>query len=372
MNKVLQKLPLFDQQNKTHAKWVDFCGFKMPVQFSAIKKEYESVRNNIGVFDISHMFPISIISDKKEDIHSFLEYLTCRNVHQTINKAQYNVLTNTSGGIIDDILIYCVSSLYYIIIANASNRSIVTKHLNDHKPQNSTIQISPYQEYIFLAIQGPQSTKVITEIATKLPELDLSLVLQKKFYSFHAKEINNFLSIYSRTGYTGEDGFELLVPINIGIIIWDLLMQLNITPCGLAARDLLRMEVFYHLHGNELSPEYTPFESNLKWLINQKIKYLGIENVTYFQQNPRSKLIGFQMNSPVGVPRKGYLLYSINEEPIGNVTSGSFSFQWNLGFGLARIIPSYEQPQALISIRDKFYIIDLMKKTPHQGSLQKS
>ena len=364
---------LFDTHIKNGAKMVPFAGYSMPVSYSSIKEEYLSVRSNTGLFDVSHMGIIFITSNSVENILLFLNYVTPRIVDSiNIGDVQYNAVTSETGGLIDDITIFRIEEKRYMLIANASNKNKVYEHLNNCNHQlNNGVDIKLDIDRVLICIQGPESEqKLLPVLLNYISEIDK---IKKLFYyqccNFF---IQNEECIISRTGYTGEDGFELLLPKNIVKDIWNHLLINGVRLCGLASRDLLRLEVFYSLYGSELIEERTPIESGLKRLINIDKNFIGKEAIV--SKKYSKNIIGF-ICIEEGIPRKDYNIFIKKNENfhlIGSVTSGSFSFNWNCGFGLAFVDIEYaiNNQEAYIDIRNQKKKIKFLTKTPYKGSIK--
>ena len=208
MNEMINRTPLFQEHKELKAKLTPFAGFEMPLSYGAVKEEYLAVRNASGVFDISHMAPIIIYADDKNTLIEFLEKLTCRSVRNlSENQVQYNALTNEEGGVIDDITIYCLSSLVYMLVVNASNRQAVIDHLLISN-RESNCKIQPVENYCLIAVQGLKSDEFISKVKT----IDLNT---EGVYYYECATLSQHsieqASVLSRTGYTGEDGFEILL-----------------------------------------------------------------------------------------------------------------------------------------------------------------
>ena len=340
------KTALYSEHEKLGAKIVPFAGYLMPVSYSGtLADEYNAVRNKVGIFDVSHMGQIFI--EGPESVQ-FLNYVTTNNIDKIkIGGAQYNMFCSDDGTVIDDIIVYKKSEESFFIIVNASNIDKDYKWLNKNNINNVNIR-NLSDQYSILAIQGPLSRKKI------MKHLDINLS-DMSFYTFSIFKLFGQEIIISRTGYTGELGYEIIADNSTIPKIWKRLVDCDFVPCGLAVRDILRIEMKYCLYGNDLSDEINPIQSGLKWVIDlSKKKFLGKKYIEEEIKNPSRKLICFKMIEKA-IPRKNYEVY-FNDELIGYVSSGTFSIGLNSGIGLAFIDYKYYKDKNInIKIRNKMY-----------------
>ena len=371
--------PLLNEYQNFNPRITSFAGFHLPGSFSSVKEEYYAVRKNAGVFDVSHMAPILLTLNKRkiggpEDITKFLNYLACRDISGLKNgQVQYNALLNHRGGIIDDITIFKLKKDRFMLVANASNRGAVIKHLKRLRSMmNSPCQIVPVKDHILIALQGPGSKAILTKAGQFADSLEDLFYYECVLLD---ESLEYFSSILSRTGYTGEDGFEILLPKKQGIALWKRLLEHGASPCGLASRDILRMEMFYPLFGNELNDRKTPDECGLNWLVDDKKKFLGKTRLLAVRNTQHGQTFGFQVLDG-GIPRKKYEII-LNRRIAGYVTSGSFSFQWNKGLGIAYIKPDSSTPVSELIKSEQFYVnirgslrkIKFFLKSPYKGTI---
>lgn len=350
---LLQKTPLYDW-HKQKAKLVPFAGFEMPLSYSSIKEEHEAVRKNVGLFDISHMACFYL---KGPDSTQVLEILTPRKVSPLkINKMQYNVLLTIDGGIADDVTIFRLGFEDYLIIANCINREKIRKLLSK-EILGKNVDLYEERNYILLALQGPGSQKIFEKILFSVNDL----------FFYEGKKVGSILTL--RSGYTGEDGFEILAPIADGKVLWQEFLEKGAIPCGLAARDLLRLEAFYPLYGNELCESLTCASCNLGHLIDVEKDYYGKLRILQEKENPPYETLGFFLQEE-GVPRQGFAIYQ-KDEKVGEVTSGSYSFLWNIGFGLMRIKSGVDKESLWVDIRSQKKKILSLTKSPLKGSIRR-
>lgn len=326
----MKKTVLFDRHEKLNAKIVDFAGFLMPVSYSSVNEEHLHVRNNVGVFDVSHMGEIEISGSNSFNL---VQYLCSNDISKLkIGKAQYNCLTNDKGGIIDDLIVYRVESEKYLLIVNASNILKDWEWINKQNIKFNSLIVNLSDKLSLLAVQGPKAQALCQKFTSE----DLSLLPNYSFIISSFAGIENI--IISKTGYTGSGGFELYIPNKNAIDIWDALFNckgFNLKPIGLAARDTLRIEMGYCLYGNDIDEETSPEEANLRWITKVDTSFIGHEIIDkQIKKGSKRKLIGFKLIEK-SIPRSGYEVFDINSKLIGKVTSGTFSPVLKKGIGLA-------------------------------------
>lgn len=345
------KTHLYDEHVKLGAKIVPFAGWDMPVQYTSVKDEVLAVRQNAGVFDVSHMGEFFVEGD---DAEAFADYIVTNDIQGAMTgKAVYSPLCRENGTVIDDLIVYKLSPGRVLICVNASN---IDKDFNWIKSKHQGFKCNLTNrsaDFSLLALQGPKSFEILKPLLNELPDLD--------YYSVYESAFEGESVIAARTGYTGEDGFEIFGGHETIKALWKKLMSLNITPCGLAARDVLRLEVGYPLYGHELSDEVTPYDAGLGWAVKlTKTKFIGKESLT--PKPSRYKLVKLILDK--GIPREGYPILNSQNETIGVVTSGTMSVILNKGVAMARIqidkVPSDEV--VLVDIRQKAYPAQITKK----------
>ena len=337
---------VLEKYHKNHnAKLIDYAGFKMPVQYTGVKSEHYHVRNHVGVFDVSHMGEI-VVSGSESEL--FLENCTTNDISKLkIGNVQYSCFTNINGGTIDDLLVYKIDLNEFMLVVNASNIAKDFNWLNsinnfDCKINNESDDTS------LLAIQGPESQELLFD-------LGLENIYNLKYYNFYKTSIGKLNNVLvSRTGYTGEIGFEIYVKNKDIEYLWNKIFSVksNLKPIGLAARDTLRLEMGYCLYGNELSETISPIEANLSWILSKNKKFIGSKEA--FKKNKR-KLIGLELLER-GIARNGYEVYDDKKDLIGMVTSGTMSPSLEKSIALAIIdIEKLDKTKNLfVSIRKKF------------------
>ncbi|HXJ97568.1 MAG TPA: glycine cleavage system aminomethyltransferase GcvT [Gelidibacter sp.] len=328
------------------AKMVPYAGFNMPVQYEGVSIEHETVRNGIGVFDVSHMGEFLI-----EGPHALeLIQKTCSNDASklTIGKAQYSYLPNETGGIIDDLIIYKMKEESYLLVVNASNIEKDWNWINSKNDVGAVVRdLSP--EYSLLAIQGPKAVEAMQSLTShNLTDL--------KFYNFVVGDfagIDNV--IISATGYTGSGGFEIYCKNSEVKQIWDKVFEAGadygIKPIGLAARDTLRLEMGYCLYGNDIDETTSPIAAGLGWVTKFTKDFTNSEALKAEKENgPKSKLIGFELDEK-GIPRQGYDIVDEDGNVIGIVTSGTMSPSLHKGIGLGYVPPVLSEAGSKIFIQ---------------------
>ena len=332
---------LYEKHKKLGAKIVPFAGYEMPITFpNGINSECYEVRNNVGIFDVSHMgqFRVTGVDSKK-----YLQKLLINDLNKLkIGDAQYTAMCNNDGGIIDDLILY-KEEQSYLLIVNASN---IEKNYNWMKKHiNSNVNLKDESnKYSLVAIQGPKSRDIIEKI--------LNQKMSNKFYTFKNVYYDNEELMISRTGYTGELGFEIMGSHTMISKIWDKCIELDVKPCGLASRDILRIEMKYCLYGNDMDESITPYESNLGWITAlNKDDFIGKENI--INKNKTNKLVGFKMIDR-GIPRKNYKII-FEDKIVGEVTSGTQSPTLKKGVGMCRVpLNNVNHGQEIaVLIRDK-------------------
>lgn len=345
------KTYLYDEHVKLGGKIVPFAGWDMPVQYTSVKDEVLAVRNNVGVFDVSHMGEFFVEGD---DAETFVDQLVTNDiVNAPTGKAIYSPLCREDGTVIDDLIVYKLAPGRVLICVNAGN---IDKDFSWIKSKHQGFKCNltnRSNDYSLLAIQGPKSYEVLKPLLQDLPDIE--------YYSVHETAFENQPVIVARTGYTGEDGFEIFGTHEGTKALWQKLMSLKVTPCGLAARDVLRLEVGYPLYGHELNDEVNPYDAGLGWTVKgSKTKFIG--KATLASKPARYKLVKLILDK--GIPREGYPVLNSKNEVIGVITSGTMSVVLNKGVAFARIqidkAPSDEV--FLVDIRQKPYPAQLTKK----------
>jgi aminomethyltransferase len=322
---VQKKTPLYDEHVKRGAKMVPFAGWLMPVQYTSIVEEHQAVRQNVGMFDISHMGQLIVDGS---DARRWLNTMLTNNIDKLeVGQGQYTFLLNERGGIIDDLIAYRIGDAKFLLVVNASCTDGDFEWLDRRRPDN--VRLGDRSAYFGgVAIQGPRVSELFVNLPPRNHIVDV--------------EIDEMPISMARTGYTGEDGVEVFFSKGDAVKFWNVVLEqgkdLGIKPCGLGARDTLRLEVCYPLNGSDLSPERNPIEAGLGFFVDlTKPNFIGRDVLLKTKENgPREKLVPFKMNDKGPPPRPHYLVFE-NGERIGEVTSGTLSPSLNWGVGMAYI-----------------------------------
>ncbi len=319
-----QRTGLYRCHLEAKAKMVDFAGWEMPIEYSGIKKEHEAVRNHAGLFDLSHMGECWVWGDGALD---WLQSLFTNDLSKIeVGKAQYGCMCNEQGRVLDDMIIYRFEDKWMVVM-NASNRQKIVDWMAKHKPAGVEMDDASLRTSL-IAIQGPKAQ----EILQKHVAIDLE---QVPYYGFQEGEVDGLEGIISRTGYTGEDGFELYLPWNEATGVWTKLVA-EAEPIGLGARDTLRLESGYALYGHELSENITPLDASLGWVTKLDKEFIGRDAIkAYKEKGVERCLVGLEMEGRA-IPREGYPLHAGGKQ-VGVVTSGTFSPTLKRGIALASV-----------------------------------
>ena len=316
----MKKTPLYESHLKLGAKILPFSGYKMPIQFSGILNECTTVRKDVGIFDLSHMGEIII---KGKDASKFLQQITTNNVESLkVGGVQYTLICNFNGGIKDDCLLYKFLDIF-ILVVNAVNIEKIFNWLNVNLIGDVIIE-NKSDLYSLIAIQGPKSIGLMSKVTNESKKIE-----KLKYYSFIDLSIKNIDVFCSRTGYTGEQGFEIYVKNEYAEKIWNIFLKngksFNIKPIGLAARDTLRIEMKYCLYGNEINEEIDPNQAGLKFTVDlKKNDFIGKNEISKFYENNEKKLLRGIVVDGNAIPRKNAIIFK-KKKKIGYVTSGTFS-----------------------------------------------
>ena len=352
----LVQSPLAEIHRGLGAKFAEFGGFEMPLEYTGVVSEHTAVRTSAGIFDVSHLGTFLVEGE------GAAEWLNTR-LSNDLNRispgqAQYTLLLNEHGGVVDDMIAYLFSPEKVMVIPNAANSDEVMRILRAGAPEN-LVWTDRHTADAILAIQGPSSPSVLA--AAGLP-------IDMDYMHFRMAEVDldgiPVTMTVCRTGYTGERGYEIVVPAPNAVPLWNLLTASgDLQPCGLGARDTLRTEMGYPLHGNDLSPTISPVEARLSWAVGWKKDHFDGDQVVRAQRRdgvPRT-LLGIRACGRA-IPRHGMTVLSLDGVPVGEVTSGTFSPTLKQGIGLA-LIPSSLQPgdQVQVEIRGRHELFDLLK-----------
>jgi aminomethyltransferase len=340
----LKKTPLFEVHSSCNAKMVDFGGWNMPVQYSSILEEHNAVRNAVGIFDVSHMGEIEI---QGRPAAQLVDYVSTNNaVKLKPGQAHYSALLYEHGGFVDDILVHKISDDHFFLCVNASNQEKDFEHIRCHNHFEAEVEFAS-DRYAQLAIQGPKALPTLQKLTdTRLSEI--------KYYWFADGLVAGVPARIARTGYTGEDGFEIYIAPDAAHQVWNKILkageEFGIMPCGLGARNTLRLEAKMALYGHELTASINPFEADLGWIVKMDkgdfVARSTLEKV--LQQGITRKLMGFEMRGR-GIGRDGYEIW-IEGEPAGWVTSGGPAPSLNKNIGLCYLPTDKATPGLTVQI----------------------
>jgi aminomethyltransferase len=329
---------LYDEHVKLGAKMVPFAGWLMPVQYTSIVEEHQAVRKNVGMFDISHMGQLIV---EGKDAPGWLNTMLTNNIDKLdVGQGQYTFLLNDNGGIIDDLIAYRIGDAKFLLVVNASCTDQDYDWLDRHRAVN--VRLGDRSAYFGgIAIQGPHVSQLFVNLPARNHIVDV--------------ELNGMPVSMARTGYTGEDGVEVFFSTDDAVRFWNTVLEkgkdLGLKPCGLGARDTLRLEMCYPLNGSDLSPERNPIEAGLGFFVDlTKPEFIGRDVLLKTKENgPREKLVPFKMKDKGPPPRPHYSVFE-NGQRIGEVTSGTLSPSLNWGVGMAYVSGPHAKIGAQIDI----------------------
>jgi aminomethyltransferase len=365
----LRRTPLFEEHVGLGAKIVPFAGYRMPIHYPAgITAEHHAVRRAAGLFDVSHMGEIEVSGPEALDL---VQYVTTNDAAMLeVGQAQYSTLPREDGTLIDDLLVYRLEDRYMLVV-NASNRERDFSWISDHARRFDARAEDRSDEIALLALQGPRAAEIL--VATISANLD-----SLEYYRFTHVEVSGARALVSRTGYTGEDGFELYVPADVAVPLWRGILEAGrsrgVVPAGLGARDSLRLEMGYALYGNDLDDTRTPLEAGLGWVTRlEKGSFIGRDAlIRRKERGGGERLIGFRL-AERGFPRPGYVL-AREGEPIGTVTSGTLSPSLGTGIGMGYVAIEHAKPGGGIQvvIRDRRVAAEIVRPPFYRdGSLRR-
>lgn len=358
MTEELKKTPLYQNYIDSGAKIVEFGGWAMPVQFSSIKEEHNAVRYEIGLFDVSHMGEIEISGN---EAFQFVQYILSNDANNlTDNKAMYTALCNEEGGIIDDLVTYKLADDRFLLIVNAANTD---KDFNWISKQSENFDVkvnNTSDEYGQLAIQGPKARDLVNE------NVDIDVSDMKMFEFKQNVDLFGKKVILSQSGYTGEDGFEIYCKSEDTVDIWNQLLKHNVVPCGLGARDTLRLEAGLPLHGQDLNESITPYEGGIAFAAKPLIEdnFIGKSVLKDQKENGSTKrTVGLELLDK-GIARTGYEVLNLEGNQIGVVTSGTQSPSSDKSIALAIIDrDAFEMgKEVLVQVRKRQVKAKIVKK----------
>jgi aminomethyltransferase len=325
----LRRTPLYERHLDAGARLVPFAGWEMPVQYEGVIAEHKAVRTDSGVFDVSHMGEIEIEGPTAPEL---LQSVLSNDISRLgEGDAQYTLLTNEEGGIVDDLIVYRTGPCRYLLVVNAANSETDLEWLREREIRGSDVR-DVSDEFALLAVQGPTA-------------LDRVGIEHGPAFTWEMGEVGGVEVMINRTGYTGEEGVELACPPEDAPELWGAIVAAGVTPCGLGARDTLRLEVCYPLHGNDIGPQWDAISSGLGWVCALETEFTGVNVLREVRSHgPERKLIAFRMTEQA-IPRQGMSI-----EGGGEVTSGSLSPMLEQGIGLGYVPASMSAPGTEVTV----------------------
>ncbi len=343
----MKRTALTETHEALGAKMIPFAGYLMPVSYEGVTAEHETVRNKVGVFDVSHMGEFLI---EGPNAFALIQKVSSNDASKlTLGRAQYSCMPNESGGIVDDLIIYRVKEETYLLVVNASNIEKDWDHISKYNEDIGAEMQNISDAYSLLAIQGPKAS----EAMQSLTSVDLSEI---KFYHFVVGDFAGIEHvIISATGYTGSGGFEIYCKNEEVLQVWEKVLEAGaaygIKPIGLAARDTLRLEMGYCLYGNDITEDTSPIEAGLGWITKFTKDFVNSDELAREKERgPEVKLVGFELDDR-GIPRKDYDIVDSHGKIIGRVTSGTMSPSLGKGIGLGYVPVVFTQPGSKIFIQ---------------------
>ena len=355
----MKNTPFHNKHVTAGAKMVPFAGYNMPIQYFGINEEHDTVRNAVGVFDVSHMGEFKVSGEKALDL---IQKISSNDASVLFDgKIQYAAIPNDKGGIVDDFLVYRVNDKEYLLVVNASNIEKDWNWISKYNQEFGAKMENISDQTAMLAIQGPNAIKALQP----LTDVDLASM---EYYSFKTGKfagIDNI--IISATGYTGAGGFEIYMPNNVAEKIWDAIFEsgkpYGIKPIGLGARDTLRLEMGFCLYGNDINDTTSPIEAGLGWVTKFTKDFVNSANLLKQKETGVSrKLVGFEMIDK-GIPRHDYVISDASGNDIGIVTSGTMSPTLKKAIGMGYVPTALSKPgsEIFIKVRDKLLKAQVVK-----------
>ncbi len=345
------RTPIYEEHLAAGAKIVDFAGWEMPIHYGSQLDEHHQVRRAVGMFDVSHMTVVDLTGN---EVKAFLQYLLANNVDRLKDsgKALYTCMLNQDGGIIDDLIVYYLQADWYRMVVNAATREKDLAWINQ-QAASFDITVKERPELAMIAVQGPQA---IDHLCKVLPDCE-SVRSLKPFVATVMDDL-----FIARTGYTGEDGVEIILPGDRAAAFWRELREAGVEPIGLGARDTLRLEAGMNLYGTDMDESVSPLESGLTWTVAwepQERDFIGRQALEkQKQQGVQRKLVGLVLKER-GVLR-GHQKVLVGDAGVGEITSGTFSPTLGHGIAFARI-PAYDGDQAEVEIRNRHIAVEIVK-----------
>jgi aminomethyltransferase len=339
----IKHTPLYEKHLKSGAKMVEFGEWMMPLNYGSQIKEHNIVRNDCGMFDVSHMQVIDITG---VDSKKFLQYLIANDVAKLKEngKALYSCMLNKNGGVIDDLIVYFISEYNYRLVVNANTSNADIAWMNSQK-NDFAVEIHPKNDLAIIAVQGPNAREKVFKAIGGTREMCEGLKI------FSSTSVGSLF--IARTGYTGEDGFEIILPAKSASFTWDMLLEVGVSPCGLGARDTLRLEAGMSLYGNEMNDEITPYQAGLDWTVDiSDREFIGKDKLTQGSETIKGLVLEGK-----GVLRAGQVVQTDTSE--GIITSGTHSPTMGKSIALARI--NKNAKTATVEVRGKLLPVTIVK-----------
>ena len=355
----MKKTPFFEIHSRLGAKMSLFGGHQMPIQYKGVREEHLAVRQNIGVFDVSHMGEFWV---EGPSALYLLQHICSNDISKLVpGKAQYNYLPNKEGGVVDDLIVYQLDTEKYLLVVNASNIEKDWDHILKHNKKFNAGLEDVSKETALLAIQGPKAIMAMQSIC----DARIDLLSNYSHTTSTFAGVKNVM--VATTGYTGAGGIEIYFDVAKAEKVWNGVMKagadFGILPIGLAARDTLRLEMGYCLYGNEIDDNTSPISAGLRWVTQPLTGFLNASMIQKsIQEGTTEKLIGFKIDER-GIPRSGYILFDSDQKPIGRVTSGTHSPSLNRGIGLGYVNTAFSKPghKLYVQIREKLVTATVVK-----------
>lgn len=338
------RTPLYEAHVQARARLVPFAGWEMPVQYQGVLEECRAVRQGTGLFDVSHMGRVRV---RGKDAFAFLQYLTVNDVAKLATQggqAQYSLFCRDAGGIIDDIIVYRLGASEFIVVVNASNRDKDLSWMRHHATGRDLLLDDETLQTALIAVQGPHALALVDALSDR----DLTRLGR---FGLDETVVNGVPTLCARTGYTGEDGVEIFCRAEDAPALWQAFVQGGGTPCGLGARDTLRLEAALPLYGHEMDEHASPYEARLGWVVKiDKGDFVGKNALGQLKGvGPRRPLVGLTMETRA-IPRQGYGVFATNGDAIGVVTSGTFAPTTGKGIAFARVDRAHAAPGATVEV----------------------
>ncbi|MBV42566.1 MAG: glycine cleavage system protein T [Crocinitomicaceae bacterium] len=337
-----KKTALHENHLKSGAKMVPFAGFDMPVSYTGVVQEHHAVRNSCGMFDVSHMGEFRIKGSEALDLIQWITSNDANKLHS--GKVQYSCMPNGNGGIVDDLLIYCISATEFMLVVNASNREKDWNWIASQNQWDAEVT-DESEEWSLIAVQGPKAAQYLQPIVKE------SGINQMSYYTFQEVSIQGKKVLLSATGYTGAGGFEIYLPNDQAHGVWESLLDAGVEPCGLGARDTLRMEAGFCLYGNDIDDNTSPIAAGLGWITKFTHAFVDCDRFEKEKAEGSEQLLRGLVLEERGIPRQGYDIESATGEIIGRITSGTQSPTLGQGIAMGYILSNFADLQETVWVR---------------------